>query len=150
MISFLKQWTSEIVVAVIIVSIFELILPNGKLKKYIKVVLGIYIVFCMISPFVDSNALYKLENIDFAEEANNLAKTNINQESIDLRLQQLYIEELKKDIAKKLDENGYEMDKCDIDAELKATSENPGIHKIILSIHQKKKRNRYCKNRYWK
>ena len=55
MISFLKRWTSEIVVAVIIVSIFELILPNGNLKKYIKVVLGIYIVFCMISPFVDSN-----------------------------------------------------------------------------------------------
>ena len=67
-----------------------------------------------------------------------VTKTNINQESIDYRLQQLYIEELKKDIAKKLEENGFEMDKCDIDAELRASSENPGIHKINLSIHPKR------------
>ena len=79
MISFLKNWIEQIVISVIIVSIFELLIPNGKIKKYIKVVLGIYIIFCIISPFV-------------------------NQESMDLRLQDLYIEQLENDVKKKIEE----------------------------------------------
>ena len=39
MIKFLKNWVQQIVVATIIVSIFELILPEGNLKKYVKVIL---------------------------------------------------------------------------------------------------------------
>ena len=53
MINFLSNWIEQIAIAVIIVSIFELILPKGNLKKYIKLVLGIYIIFCMIYPFVN-------------------------------------------------------------------------------------------------
>ena len=64
MINFFKSWTEQIVIAVIIVSLFELILPKGNLKKYIKVILGLYIVFCIISPFVKNKNIYNLENID--------------------------------------------------------------------------------------
>ena len=39
MINFLSNWIEQIAIAVIIVSIFELILPKGNLKKYIKEVL---------------------------------------------------------------------------------------------------------------
>ena len=36
MINFLSDWIEQIAIAVIIVSIFELILPKGNLKKYIN------------------------------------------------------------------------------------------------------------------
>ena len=94
MISFLSNWTEQITIAVIVVSIFELILPNGNIKKYIKVVLGIYIVFSIISPFVDSKALYDIENakIDtFLDNLENTNQTKINQKSMDERLEELYI-----------------------------------------------------------
>ena len=139
MINFLKNWVQQIVVAAIIVSVFELILPEGKMKKYIKVILGVYVVFCLISPFVDNNALYKLQNIDLEESLQNLSETQettASADSVDLRLQQLYIQELEKDIKQRIKENGYETYKCSIDADLKSSSSNPGIHKINLVIYK--------------
>ena len=47
MIEFLSNWIQGIAIAVIIASIFEMLLPNGNIKKYVKVILGIYIVFCI-------------------------------------------------------------------------------------------------------
>ena len=54
MIEFLSKWIEGIAIAVIIASIFEMILPNGNIKKNVKVILGIYIVFSIISPFSES------------------------------------------------------------------------------------------------
>ena len=50
---FLNNWLQGIVVAVVIASIIQMILPNGNNKKYIKVVLGIYVVFQIITPVVN-------------------------------------------------------------------------------------------------
>lgn len=137
MIEFFSNWVQQIALSVIIVSIFELILPKGNLKKYIKVILGVYVVFCLISPFVDSQALYKLQDMDlssYVEDKTKNSNNNVNQESMDLRLSKLYIEQLEKDIEKKVKENGYTMVKCNIDADLKSSSNNPGIHKIDLTL----------------
>ena len=60
MINFLSKWIEGIAIAVIVASIFEMILPDGNIKKYVKIVLGIYIIFSIISPFVDSKELYSL------------------------------------------------------------------------------------------
>ena len=134
MISFLSNWIEQIAMAVIIVSIFELILPNGNLKKYIKVVLGIYVIFCLISPFVNGSNLYHLGDIDLEQYVENASQneTIVNQESMDARLQELYIEQLEKDIENKVEEKGYTLYQCNIDADLNTTSDNPGIHKIDL------------------
>lgn len=142
MIEFLRNWVEQIAITIIIVSIFELILPDGKLKKYIKIILGVYVVFCIISPFVD-NSLYsfdKLDEIDLSDYVENetLAENmTVNQESMDLRLQELYIQELENNIEAQVQEYGYNMSKCDIDADLNSSSENPGIHSIKLELQEK-------------
>ena len=144
MIEFLRNWVEQIAITIIIVSIFELILPDGKLKKYIKIILGVYVVFCIISPFVD-NSLYsfdKLDEIDlgdYVENATSTENTTVNQESMDLRLQELYIQELENNIEAQVQEYGYNMNKCDIDADLSSSSENPGIHAIKLELQEKGK-----------
>lgn len=144
MIEFLRNWVEQIAITIIIVSIFELILPDGKLKKYIKIILGVYVVFCIISPFVD-NSLYsfdKLDEIDlgdYVENAISTENTTVNQESMDLRLQELYIQELENNIEAQVQEYGYNMNKCDIDADLSSSSENPGIHAIKLELQEKGK-----------
>lgn len=138
MISFLSNWIEQIAISVIIVSIFELILPNGNLKKYIKVVLGVYVIFCLISPFVSGSNLYDIGNIDLEQYIENVSKneTIVNQESMDARLQELYIEELKNDIEKRVEEKGYQMKKCNIDADLRTASDQPGIHGIDLILSE--------------
>ena len=58
MIKFLSTWIGQITISVIIVSIFEMVLPSGNIKKYIKVILSVYIIYCMISPFVNNKNLF--------------------------------------------------------------------------------------------
>ena len=52
MISWFNSWAQGIILAVIIVTILEMIVPEGKNKKYIKIVMGVYITFTMISPII--------------------------------------------------------------------------------------------------
>ena len=40
MIEFLSSWAQGIIVAVIIATLIEMILPNSSSKKYVKVVIG--------------------------------------------------------------------------------------------------------------
>lgn len=142
MIKFLSTWIGQIAISVIIVSIFEMILPSGNLKKYIKVVLGVYIIYCMISPFVNNKKLFDLEDINLDKYLENTAsQSTVSQESMDKRLEQLYIEELKKNIEAKVNENGYEIIKCKIDATLNNKNSNAGIHNINLVIKEKQNSN---------
>ena len=137
MISFLSNWIGQIAVSVIIVTIFEMILPNGNLKKYIKSILGVYIIYCLISPFVAKDKLFNLDNFDLEKyTVNNIKQSNINQESMDKRLETLYIEEIERNINTKIKENGYEIYKCKIDANLNSNKENPGIHSINLIVKE--------------
>lgn len=137
MISFLKTWIEQLAIAVVIASLFELIIPKGNLKKYIKIVLGLYVVFSIISPFVNSNALYDIKE-DFKIK-NEITENQIatNQKSMDNRLQVLYVDGLKKDITKKIEENGYKVQSINVDANLNADGVDPGIHKIYLSLTKK-------------
>ena len=52
MISFISSWAEQIVLAVIVATIIELILPKNKNKKYIQMVIGVYVLFNIISPII--------------------------------------------------------------------------------------------------
>ena len=54
MIKFLSSWVEGIAIAVIVASIFEMILPNGNIKKYVKIVLGIFIIFNIIGVAINA------------------------------------------------------------------------------------------------
>lgn len=101
----LSTWTKSIVLAVIVVSILEMLLPNNKTKKYIKMVMGIFIIYNIISPLIKDKSALSFEEIDINKyESNNTISTvEVNQESMDRRLEKLYIKELEKDITKKVE-----------------------------------------------
>lgn len=52
MINNISSWAEQIIIAVIIATILEMILPKGNSKKYIKTVIGIYILYVIISPVI--------------------------------------------------------------------------------------------------
>lgn len=137
MINFLSSWVKNLSLALIVVSILEMILPNSKTKKYIKMVMGLYILFSIISPFIDSKN-FNLENInmDFYEKTSKEASSiEVNQTSMDIRINQIYKEQLEKDITNKLKGKGYEIESCKVKANI---SENDsGIERITLKIKEK-------------
>ena len=73
MIEFFSSWAKQIGVTIVIVSIFEMLLPNNKTKKYIRMILGVYVVFNLISPLIQSKEIFSLDNINL-DNYNNIEK----------------------------------------------------------------------------
>ena len=61
MINFLSSWVKNLCLALIVVSILEMLLPNNKTKKYVKMVMGLYILFSIIAPFVENKDELKVD-----------------------------------------------------------------------------------------
>ena len=138
MINFLSSWAKTLSLAVIVVSILEMLLPNNKTKKYIRMVMGIYILFNIISPFIKTVQASNIENINLEEFTDDVKVNNsiIDQTSMDSRLKQLYIEQLEKDITNKVQNKGYNVLACKVDAVINGDENQAGIKKVILKIEK--------------
>ena len=143
MINFLSSWVKNLSLALIVVSILEMLLPNNKTKKYIKMVMGLYILFSIIAPFVNnSNVLnFNIEDVysNYSKEISSTSTTStageVNQASMDDRLNQLYKEQLESDITQKVEEKGYDVRKCKVDAHV--SKSDTGIESITIEIDGK-------------
>ena len=51
MVTYISSWARQVIVSVVVAIILEMILsPNSKSTKYIKTVIGIYVVYAIIAP----------------------------------------------------------------------------------------------------
>ena len=143
MINFLSSWVKNLSLTLIVVSILEMLLPNNKTKKYIKMVMGLYILFSIIAPFVNnSNVLnFNIEDVysNYSKEISSTSAIStageVNQASMDDRLNQLYKEQLESDITQKVEEKGYDVRKCKVDAHI--SESDTGIESITVEIDGK-------------
>lgn len=138
MIDVISSWAGELVVALIIVTIIEMLLPENKTKKYVKTVIGVYIIFCIISPFINKKEFATI----LEETEKNIEKIKIeSQVSSNLEgnssIEALYIQEFEKDVIKKVEELGYEVKECSVEIEINASKNNAGINGIYLKIGNK-------------
>lgn len=140
MISWVSTWAEQIIVAVIIGTIIEMILPSGNNKKYIKAVIGVYILFTIISPILGKFTNIDFSNLDYEKYfselqtkqaiSQNLA-TNNNQ-----NVEEIYINNLKLDMKAKLQKKGYSVENINLNIELE--EENYGkINGIGLTVTKK-------------
>lgn len=137
MINYLSSWAEQIVLAVIIATIIELILPNSKNKKYVQMVIGIYVLFNIISPVIKNKDILTFEEINLEKYASN-SYEEVDQTSMDKRLEKIYLEELEQNIKAKFEDNEITIIKCTIDAELDTSKKNSGIHLIKIKIKDPK------------
>ena len=140
MINFLSSWVKNLALALILVSILEMILPNNKTKKYVKMIMGLYILFSIISPFIENSNTFDLNKItlDTYNKETQIASATeekVDQTSMDKRLNQIYEEELEKSIFQKIEENGYEVESCNVKAHI--SKNDSGIEKVVLNIKRK-------------
>lgn len=143
--SFLNTWLQGIVVSVIIASIIEMIIPNGNNKKYIKMLLGVYIVFNIITPIINkiSKNDFELSSIINIEKYTKDMQTyQTNSKSINLEenneknIKQIYISNLKSDMKAKLEEKDYKVNNIEI---LLEENEEYQINSITLYLENKEK-----------
>lgn len=133
MIKFVSSWTEQIVIAVVIVTIIELILPKNKNKKYIQMVMGIYVLFNIISPIIKNKEAISIDEYNI-EKYETKSQYEIDQSSMDERIEKIYLEELENKITSRFEEEGFYVEKCIIDAVLDTSKKNAGIHSITIKI----------------
>ena len=138
MIEVISSWAKNIVLAIIVISILEMLLPNNKTKKYVKMVMGLYLLFNIVSPFIQNKDKINISEFNLEKYMNNTQETtvNVNQESMDKRLNEIYVEELEKDIEKKLENRGYDVKACKVEVNVNK-EENSGIENITLQVEKK-------------
>jgi len=141
MINFMSSWAEQIVLAVVIATIIELILPKNKNKKYIQMVIGIYVLFNIISPIIKNKDKFMIEKYNI-DNYKSTSQYEVDQTSMDERLEKIYLEELENTVILKFEENDFEVVKCKIDAVLDTTKKNAGIHLITVKIKGEKNENK--------
>lgn len=133
MINFISSWAEQIVLAVVIATIIELILPKNKNRKYIQMVIGVYVLFNIISPIIKNKEAISVENYDIGQYQTN-STYEIDQSSMDARIEKIYLEELQNNITSEFENTGFTVEKCIVDAELDTNKKNAGIHLITIKI----------------
>ena len=117
-----------------------MILPEGKNKKYIKTIIGIFVLFAIISPVItkfskddiDLGAILASSNVsDYSEKAKSINTDNMVLDT--------YKEKLKTEITKKLEEKGYAVNSLNI--EISSKEESYGyINSISIDVQEKEEK----------
>lgn len=110
--NWISGWIQGIIIAVIIGTIIEMLLPDGNCKKYVKVVIGVYILFSIVSPVITkvTGNEFRVSDIydinTYIEVSAKSSQENIenNQQN---QIKQVYITNLKNDMKQKIQEKGY-------------------------------------------
>lgn len=140
MVEWISSWAKGITMAVIIATIIEMILPDNNNKKYIKMVIGTYVLFAIITPITSAikgkdyefnvNSYEKYFENTYQVSSDGLSKNNDN------NIEKIYTENIKTDIKQKMSNKGYEVREISINIE--TGEENYGnIEKIELKLIKK-------------
>jgi len=140
MIDFMSSWAEQIVLAIIVATIIEMVLPKNKNKKYIQMVIGVYVLFNIISPIIENKEKFSIEKYKI-ENYETKSQYEIDQSSMDERIEKIYLEELEQIVISKFEENNFNVVKCEINAELNTTKKNAGIHSITVKIKNERESN---------
>ena len=124
MLSFISSWAQQIIFAVIIGTILQMLLPEGKNKKYIKIVIGIYVLFAVISPVIGKSIDLNLDEFNVTVEG---AESNLDETNQD-QINSLYTTNLKQDINLKLKNKGYGCENVELQ-----TNENYEVLEISIT-----------------
>ena len=142
MIDFISMWAKQIVVAVIIATVIEMLIPNGSSKKYIKTIIGIFVLFNIITPIInkfsngsiDINSIINLDEYTKQMESKENTFNNL-ETSNNSNIKEIYLYNLKKDIKNKLQEKEYIVNSIDVSIQ---NGDDYKIKEIILDLEKNK------------
>lgn len=125
MIFAMKKWCEGLIVAIIISIIIEMLIPENKTKKYIKVIIGIYIIFVILSP------LFKIFDYKFDEL--NIFEFETTSSDIHDEIKDVYVIGIEQSIKKEIEELGFLVGEINLFIDEKYEN----IEKIELKVKEK-------------
>lgn len=140
MVTAISSWAEQIIIAIMIATIFEMILPDCKNKKYVKTVIGLYILFTILSPIIKnfSNGNISFASQEYLKEINEISSSYKKFDSVtNDNIQETYILSLKQDIQGKLNKKGYIAAIINIEIEKENEELYGQINKLYISVSKK-------------
>lgn len=136
--SFITGWAQGIIVAVIVATIIEMLLPSNGNGKYVKTIVGMFVLFSIISPVIG-----KLKNDNYSKtEAEQYFKDLNKNETVETSslsinneeyIKKMYEENLKIDIKSKISQKGYVVGDINLDISNNEEYTLNGIQLKIIS-----------------
>lgn len=120
----LKQWCEGIIIAIVISVIIEMLIPDNKSKKYVKVVIGIYIMFVSLNPILE------ILNYDYDFSKIFDLETVTTSTTLDNNIKDVYVLGIEEKIKEEVEELGYNVEKLKVQVD----SNYEEIEKIYLKI----------------
>lgn len=113
--NFISDWLKEIVVLFIIISLVDLLMPKGKMKRYVDFIMGIIIIFTVISPFSRLNKI----TLDIDREVNSISQNLVSESSAiedqNRQIERIYKENLNNEIKRIIEKNtDYKVKNTDV------------------------------------
>ena len=146
MISWISSWAQGIIMAVIIGAIIEMILPEGNSKKYVKIVIGVYVLFTIISPVISKITGKTIQVSDilelnkYIEETENNSKLYVTlDEDNSNNIKDIYESGLRNDIKAKVAAKGYNAKNIKLEIE---DDEEYTLKKIDIEIYKNMEKNK--------
>ena len=138
MLDWFRSWSKGIIVAVIISTIIEMILPDNTSKKYIKIIIGIFVVYTIISPVIDQFMGQSIDDYlnfdDSIETSSNAVESNTISNNAQSSIKRIYKQNLENDLKVKLSEQGYIAESVAIYI---SNDDTYGLEKVELKIQKK-------------
>ena len=139
MVDFISNWAKEIIVVLIIVIVFELIIPNGKNKKYIELVMGLFILYAIINPVTGKRLNLASIIGNYNEVTVSSTNTVQNMDIIDKNVENVYKEKLKENIISTLKEKCYEINDVKVEINNEDGENYGNIESIVVNTKKNKR-----------
>ena len=141
MINGISSWAEQVIIAVIIGTIIEMILPKGNTEKYIKTVIGIYILYTIISPVIGvfTGKDLKLTYSDYEKYFNytdeqKVVRNEVNNVETNV-IENTYKTEIERQIKNDIEGMGFKLNAISLDF----TVQEGNIKNVNLVIDRKEK-----------
>lgn len=145
MIKFINSWAQGIILAVIIATIIEIIIPEGNNKKYVKTVIGLYILFTIIYPLITklSNDKFNFNSVidNITKEASKY-EDSTNSIETNTYIEETYKNKLIEDIKNKIEEKGYSVLNLNVYVETQNEEIYGQINSIVVELEKYEQENK--------
>ncbi len=145
MLEWIKQWAEGIIIAVIIATILEMLLPDNKNKKYVTTVIGVYILFSIISPIISKFTGKNINIEDYISKSTEVSTSySINNVALlenSSNVEEIYTKTLKADMIEKLKSRNYNTDYIELKVNTTSEKNYGEIQGIYLHISPLDKEN---------
>ncbi len=138
MIKFINSWAQGIILAVIIATIIEIILPEGKNKKYVKTVIGVYILFTIIYPlinkFTKTNINTLIENT--TKQMTTYQENNSLKIDTDKYIESTYKKKIEEDIRKRANEKNLNITSLNVYIETEDENRYGMLNSLVMKVEK--------------